>query len=242
MKWRPILFSGEMVRAIFDGRKTETRRVLRLPASVRILGQDVPVDTSFAETATLWRPSTIMLGTWEAVRDGISTYAQPCPYGAPGDGLWVREAHHLNSARCWAAEKTINPTDPWEACYYRAGWDRRAPHWRPSIHMPKWACRLFLRVLEVRVERVQDITWEAALAEGVVASDAWGAVTGDDLPQHPELPPNAAIDRGWADYTRAAFRHLWDAINAKRGYGWDANPWVWVVRFERTERPEDWTS
>jgi len=239
MKWRPILFSGEMVRAILDGRKTETRRVI-VPQPRRILAHD----ERLTEAMVIHVPDGWEWGDGYACGEHFppAVGGPPCPYGAPDDGLWVREKT-LMERHAW-----MNVDGGWEGCWGGPGScveycaDGAQPHhmdpdvlgspWmgrRPSIHMPKWTCRLFLRVLEVRVERVQDITEEGGRAENCVARGP-GLCTED---------PDAYMGCRSA---RTAFRRLWDSINAKRGYGWDANPWVWVVRFERTERPEDWTS
>ena len=127
-----------------------------------------------------------------------------CPYGKPGDRLWVRETHALVTATAYRAsvgvQQTVNPSDPSEAAIYRAGWDRtRSTRWRPSIHMPRWASRISLAITEVRVERLQAITAADARAEGVA---------------------------GVAEY-----RLLWDVIHGADA--WEVNPWVWVVVFER---------
>lgn len=195
-KERGILFTGPMVRAILDGRKTETRRVYR-PAKgyPRDDGETLPDGTG---------------GRW--------LDWGPCPYGRIGDRLWVREtwAHVPVTAyrMSTGVQQTANPNDPGMAAVYRSGWERSAPgRWRPSIHMPRWASRITLEVEEVRLERLQDLTPEDVRREGVVL---WDATTRGE---------------GIEDVRR--FGILWDSINAGRGHGWDANPWVWVIRFRR---------
>lgn len=192
-KERPILFSGPMVRAILEGKKTQTRRVVRPQPEII--------------------PGAPALQAWlEVVDDGTI----PCPYGVPGDRLWVRET--------WG--RTDYEYDgPFQNCtIYRADGesglsDVTANRWRPSIHMPRWASRLTLEVVDVRVERVQSISNTDAEAEGVAA---WAKAYCSQRPRD-ELQP-------WA-----YFQLLWDSINKSRGYGWDANPWVWVVEFRRVE-------
>jgi hypothetical protein len=194
-KARPILFSGPMVEAILAGRKRQTRRVMK------------------PQPANVWT---------EARMDrGVACFGAPwvkgihvvrCPYGQPGDRLWVRETWRPVPATAYRASEgvaqTINPTDPDEAAVYRAGWDRSGDHyWRPSIHMPRWASRLTLEITDVRVEPLQDISRADALAEGIHPSD------------QPHVPE------------RAMFQALWDSINAGRGFAWADNPWVWVVGF-----------
>ena len=189
---KPILFSGEMVRAILDGRKTQTRRVIKPQPSAGV------------------RRSVFVLSGLE---DGHGRELR-CPYGRPGDTLWVRET--------WASHKYMDDTKPSEftagaqmlPVWYRADGvqsDERGK-WRPSIFMPRWASRITLRVVDVRVEQVQDISEEDAVAEGVTKN----------------LPD------GWicAESHRMIFKRLWNSINGTRGYAWYTNPWVWVVEFE----------
>lgn len=190
---RPIIFSGPMIRAILEGRKTVTRRVIKGPTPIAV--------------GTGW-------SRWwsEKMQTQLSAsgFAKcHCPYGAPGDRLWVRET--------WA-DCSTNPLICEDTIAYRATepeWDRDCTgiRWRPSIHMPRWASRITLEITGVRVERVQDITEADAEAEGV---------RGDGL--------------GGNESMRVHFRWLWDKINASRGFGWDTNPWVWVVEFRRVEQ------
>lgn len=189
---RPILFNGPMVRAILDGRKTETRRVVE--------PQPDPVCTDIAQWpsqrgSAWWSPGYLNADAeWDFLPD------IRCPY-APGDLLWVREAFNPHYFGMRSAA-------------YRADWNGTAadvttePRWTPSIHMPRWASRITLRVEEVRIERLQGIGEGGAQREGVDA----------DLRR---------------ESRRAAFARLWDAINAGRGYSWASDPWVWVVRFSR---------
>ena len=210
MKERPILFSGPMVRAILDGRKTMTRRVLKRQPHEGvdavewqdhiIVGMNVPDQSGFA-----------------MMRGGvIESEAIRCPYGAPGDRLWVREAHWhrevfhadcLNDyeycATCERPDGSLDPND-----YHNMN-----GYWRkcPSIHMPRWASRINLEITGVRVERLQDITDADALAEGAC---------------HPD-------PRAKDGCYRSAFEGLWESINGAAS--WDANPFVWVVEFRRVD-------
>lgn len=211
MKERPILFSGEMVRAILDGRKTQTRRVTSALESLT-QSYDGP-RVSKVECRN---------GLWNFWTNGHGSSALPvahfkCPYGQPGDRLWVRET--------WATTYPLNDVKPSNLaagfpCEYAAGGssvgaplvDRGV--WRPSIHMPRWASRLTLEIVSVRVQRVQEITKADVLSEGT---------------------PGFELERASEDEARACFTQLWDTINRKRGFGWDKNPFCWVITFKRIQ-------
>lgn len=226
-KERPILFSGPMVRAILAGRKTQTRRVMNPQPTHRIVegraGLTIGMD-----------PALDGKGWYDA--DGIGPgRLVACPYGGIGDRMWVRETW---APMCRTADPTCwCETDEDRARHhyveYRAdtgdarpgGWDAApddldAPRWRPSIHMPRWACRLVLELTGVRVERLHEISAGDIAAEGV---------TIDGVAEWTKTP--------WTfiPTEHAAWRTLWDSLNAERGYGWDANPWVWVLTFRRVE-------
>jgi hypothetical protein len=204
-KERPIIFSTEMVKAILAGRKTQTRRVVKPQPA------DVENDA--------WRA--------EFFNDLITKgHDIGCPYGQVGDRLWVREAfwieHDADSddTKCWDCGINI-AEDNWAEVWYCAT-DREPDEMtcrfyskHPSIHMPRWASRITLEITEVRVERLQEISEEDAKTEGITISERTGLYQ----------PRNCA-------YAVWSFRELWDSINVKRGYGWDTNPWVWVISFQ----------
>ncbi len=215
---KPMLFSTDMVRAILEDRKTVTRRVVKPQPD----GRPVPMTKD-----SCWPGYFAIQGTEKVVR---------LPY-QPGDILWVRET--------WA-----------EMPYgfvYRAdgeepdGWDSD-DRWSPSIHMPRKAARLFLRVTSVRVEPLQDITEEGALAEGV--PDEWPMdpvycpyCKGEGLAGaiHPVSLGYMEIDCPRCAKARDRFANLWDSTikpKDRATYGWTSNPWVWVIEFERCDRPE----
>jgi len=201
---RPILFNGAMVRAIIEGRKTVTRRAIKhqpdVPVTDAIPRRNCPHGSATVEW--YWRPKHGHL-------NGVPSHGWDfkCPYGQPGDRLWVRETFAV-----YGDEKMA-------AIHYRA--DRpqhvgqKGMGYKPSIHMPRWACRILLEITEVRVERLQDISYEQAMAEGIThAGDGLFHVADS---RHLSLDP------------RESFAGLWDST----GGDWNANPWVWVVEFTR---------
>ncbi len=221
---KPIIFSTEMVRAILDDRKTQTRRVIRpQPDGVTVDGIAYKhVTREFVDKIN----GKLLRLTHD--RNGDPFAERIKPRYRPGDTLYVREAWLEENGRYFYRAdyedglvdpcETLSGGYPSECRYYPecVGCQRTAwrPPWKPSIHMPREAARLFLLVKNVRVERLQDITHVDAQCEGVeMASD-------DELQEY-----------GY----RAGFKQLWDSLNAKRGYSWESNPWVEVIEFERTE-------
>lgn len=189
----PILFNTEMVRAILDGRKDATRRIVK---------DFIPDDAVWGYTAFTHKGYISCRGTF-ADGDGEKFFKLPCE---PGDILYVRET--------W--KKAPN------GYYYYEDWQRNdiadITKWKPSIHMPKEAARIWLKVMNVRVERLQEITEVQAQAEGCNSGLLTGACT-----------------------ARGQFEDLWNSTIKKSDidrYGWDANSYVWVIEFERCEKPE----
>jgi len=206
MTTHPILFSAPMIRALLDGRKTQTRRVIKK------VGNNNHIDY---KNQILRR--TLSTHVLEAPKLGI------CPHGQIGDLLWVREtwSHDADSLESLRAEfEDIMPPQFPHGPYYRADGihENTGLKWKPCIFMPRWASRLTLRVADVHVERVQEISQTDAISEGLVVDSAGHAAPVDD-------------DICWTS-PRSAYRMLWDSINEKRGYGWAGNPWVWVIGFE----------
>jgi len=229
MKERPILFSGEMVRAILNGQKTQTRRVCKLQPTRDIYGW-------WILTADEGKPFLVngqacsVLKTTEVDDLRAALQSLPCPYGVPGDRLWVRECFGftaqwpLSYQRQWLAERS-----PWLpgniTMAYRADEPEGNWCWKPSIHMPKIYSRITLEIVNVRVERVREITEDDAREEGIIIPDY--------------MAGTVRLPHGGAPVLRTSygsrFADLWDRINAERGYGWDTNPWVWVIEFKRVE-------
>ena len=222
MKERPILFNGEMVRAILEGRKTQTRRVVK------------PQPTYDGRTCKHeWdaRGQIGVVGLYKACIYG--------PYGRVGDRLWVRETFVMGDypGRYDAAPDDGRPGelgDPdGRRCFYRAtepGLDVEEHGWSPSIHMPRWASRILLEVVDVRVERVQGITDEDAKAEGIEVT-AGGCYKN----YRPEIKEDDGVSIPSWHSPGVSFYSLWDSINNKHGFGSEVNPWVWVVTFKRIE-------
>lgn len=231
MTEHPIIFNGPMVRATLEGRKTQTRRVIKpqlhgIGPSHWYSHEPEGWWTCGDNTGTIWR----------------------CPYGLPSDRLWVREMWqvggwdellHVQRVNFRANDTAFIPNEPESsevddsmnewcgrtmdeliAAGYEAPDD--APFnlpegawpvkWRPSIHMPHWASRINLEVVNIWVERVQEIMGDDFYAEGCPDNFV-------------SLKDQIMVPQDW-------FRNLWDSLNAKRGLGWDANPWVWVIEFK----------
>ncbi|MGP0824383.1 hypothetical protein ACJ8PP_06020 [Serratia sp. CY82423] len=205
MKERPVIFNGEMVRAILDGRKTQTRRAIsdrhfHLIDVASQVGECYPLESGIDHA------------------NSQSYYREYCPFGQVGDRLWVRET--FMDLTGTGIEAT---TGKFEGFAYRAdtpagsyGDEVRKEYglkWTPSLHMPRKACRILLEITAVRVERLNDISEEDAKAEGVAPS------------QHIITPPEALY--------RVGFLKLWQSIYGEES--WGANPWVWVIEFRRVE-------
>ena len=232
---KPILFSAPMVRAILDGRKTVTRRVLN-KSNTFFNGMAWPQDVS--ESDCNWQSAWVDDGPLPAGKPGPYLHVE-WPYGKlcdggtdeklwarvyprkqPGDLLWVREA--------WSPIGELSEcTGPADIHYRATSTEAEAAlcEWKPSIHMPRWACRLRLRVTAVKVERLQDISEEDAIAEGIIAMRSRAGsvpitVYGYDANAQNHSPS-----------ARDAFSFLWTSINGPGS--WDVNPWVASYSFER---------
>lgn len=229
MKERPIIFSAPMVRALLDGSKSQTRRVVKpLPIILNRETNSLEVDD-------------------RNIANGRFAKQVACPYGQPGDRLWVRETFQYRGAsydghgiedsewfRCYGVDGAADNWDPdyphgWYPTHHMnvkkldaageqedegvTGWVTRRI---PSIHMPRWASRITLEVTAVRVERLQDISEADAMAEGIDK---------ESLASY----KRAGVDRP----AGFAYREIWESINGP--YSWDATPWVWVIEFRRPE-------
>lgn len=221
MNCKPILFNTDMMKAILAGQKTQTRRVIK-PQPRMILSYIAC--SSERRTAGKWSyPSELDWKMWEDER-----YKLPADFSEEekaqlwvppvdaDDTLWVRETWYKDAGRyLYRADYGENEH------FYQSG-NEIAMHWHPSIHMPKEAARIFLRVKRVGVERLQDITADGIRAEGLTSM---------------------AASCGDTEIALAEWKNLWDSTIKKTDlpcYGWEANPWVWVIEFERSKKPEGW--
>jgi len=211
MSEKPILFKGEMVKAILEGRKSQTRRILKPQPVV------CPLNPLYVD----WKDATYST-------DSESLFNE-LPYKV-GDTLWVRETWQAfkpgierfggNSAMAGLTMRVCAhpPIEGNSEIEYRADNDKGG-NWRPSIFMPRWASRITLKVTGVQIQRLQDITGEDAQSEGVEYCDING---------HDDCFFGASL-QGY----KCSFERLWDSINVKRGYSWESNPWVQVIEFEK---------
>jgi len=213
MSERPILFSSPMVRAILDGRKTQTRRIVK-------------PQPMLSDTLVYYNE---LLGEWRWINERIDEGgALRCPYGGVGDVLWVREAFH---------------TSPHFGCLYRADYDdgallpKVAAHggWKPSIYMPRSLSCIDLEITGIRVERLQGISREDAIAEGIEPThiDSLGRQQWRVYPHQDGTPGEevaAYVGRPTTSRPIDSYKSLWLSINGPGS--WDANPWVWVIEFK----------
>lgn len=224
-KERPILFSGQMVRAILDGRKTVTRRVMRT--------NHVGYSAFYRWDGEPHRRATMRCANETA--PGTSVFCENNRFGVPDDRLWVRETwcyahpdyHDEGEGRRKGDRPVREHPSPWW-CHYAATDDVDEPKWRPSIYMPRWASRITLEIVDVRVERLHDITEEDARAEGVdwARPEPFGEKWDDDDREDPR-----EVGYGSGSFALDNFRRLWSSISGAES--WAANPWVWRIEFRR---------
>ncbi|WP_395314810.1 hypothetical protein [Enterobacter roggenkampii] len=228
-----MIFNGEMVRAILDGRKTQTRRVMKVQPSDGFHpthnGYDLDLNAHWYTPGVVDKNGYLQPAKKDVFGVADENEGYTCPFGAVGDRIWVREAFQgplvseefLEEYRAYPA-KFENP----EYCEYAADGGPRPEYcdlddnlrhgWRPSIHMPRWASRLTLEITSVRVERLRDLSEDDAKSEGIT-------------------PPSGGVLPGW-EY-RINFRELWMSIYGSDN--WEANPWVWVIEFKVVPNVQD---
>ena len=206
VKERGLICTGESVRAILDDRKTMMRRVVKLPRPM----EKPHLYFNVSDEWTVYDDATTPKSDWHSIA---------CPYGKPGDRLFVRETWLQ-----WDWEDLGTEPQSADTLRFRADGDIPAVKWRPSIFMPRWASRITLEITNVRVERLQDISEEDAKAEGVPIDDS----PCDHARQRCE--DIGCLGPGY----RSSFCDRWEDINGKK-YPWSSNPWVWCISFRRIE-------
>lgn len=238
MKERGMIFNGEMVRAILGGRKTQTRREVKLNLDIAFLATTYDWATSLAtnhyqgltEEQIQQKAESLRGVIHPVILDNGQMVSIICPHGKPGDRIWVRETFCPVDDTQYGGEKWVDyrATPKFEASH-PAGWDSapsdaEALKWRASIHMPRWASRILLEITDLRVERLNAISEEDVDAEGFAG----------DYPTSvfPNLFPGEPKD--WSHLSmRDCYGVLWKSIYGEES--WKANPWVWVIEFKRVE-------
>lgn len=246
MKEHGMIFNGEMVRAILDGRKTQTRRIMKDQPSDGFHpthnGYDLDLNAHWYTPSVVDKNGYLHPAKKDVFGVADENEGRTCPFGAVGDLIWVREAFQgplvseelLEEYRAYP-EKFENP----EYCEYAADGGPRPEYcdlddnlrhgWRPSIHMPRWASRLTLEITGVRVERLNGISETDAEAEGIDmealfdAQDCYDCIADHNMTGRPTAT--------------GAFKYLWESIYGEEN--WQANPWVWVIEFKVVPNVQD---
>lgn len=221
MKYIPILLSTQMVQARLDGRKNMTRRtkgleiINKLPDNWEYVGKtpehDVPYPINRGIIGNPWYQWTKSIGKSE-------TFIAQCPYGQIGDVLWVRESFCKDINNNYVFKTMFGVSDSFK--------------WKPSIYMPKAACRLFFEITDIRVERLQDISENDAISEGIEVLDGHS--------NYKNYLYGDGMNYTYVKTPKLSFCTLWKSINGEES--WEANPWVWVIEFKEIEKPKLWTN
>ena len=221
MKERGMIFNAEMVRALLDGRKTQTRRIIKDCT----VGRD--------QISKFIQIGKKFIGCYP--EDVPELIRECCPYGIPGDRIWVREAFRVHSRATDVATLVYKASErnSWTEQTHRvpvAVCNKPATpeKWTPSLHMPRWASRILLEITDVRVERLNVISEEDARAEGVGIA-LWFAAIGVPESEWTSLGKQGAMQASHIN----KFATLWESIYGAES--WKANPWVWVIEFKRAE-------
>lgn len=219
MKQRPILFSTPMVQAILEGRKTMTRRIIKPQPILFYNGWKWEGTRPKAKQNS--GAMAVFNHTGEPTGDPCLAWA--CKYGREGDVLWVRETWCHNAEEEGSFLYRATHTEAWDE-------ETGGSPWKPSIHMPKSAARIFLQITNVRVERLQDISEEDSKAEGMKPT-LFHSSTG----RYEEITPEHVFYGSAIHKFRTGFKNLWMKINGEES--WKSNHWVWVIDFKRIEKP-----
>jgi len=216
MKTRPILFSGPMVRALLAGEKTQTRRIIKSqPYSngYHFDGQEILCHNDYLPPSAMLMD--VKFGNYIDTISNLEGWESLCPYGQPGDRLYVRETWNFNKNAIGSAREEDGPFEYAADGHKSQTIDDR---WWPSIHMPRYASRIMLEITKVRIEQLHDITDDDAYDEGV---QTWAAEVQENGNKFSSI--------------RSAWQALWEGINGVES--WKSNPWVWVVEFKRVTPP-----
>jgi hypothetical protein len=233
VKERPVIFSGPMVKAILEGRKTQTRRICKPACDMggELAGSVHPAKES--GWIAWWPGNDLGLADFTklAYQDGFQ-----CPYGKPGERLWVRESAYISQPNFGLPEDATHKDydgQPRVVSYtVDMGFDAKrcaedyGVKCSPSIHMPRWASRITLEITSVKVERVQDISQQDVLAEGIIEATKDEKLIKYGLREWPWMD--------WRLSPKDAFFKLWESIHGPDS--WATNPWLWVVEFRRIEQ------
>lgn len=235
MKFRPILFSTDMVQALLDDRKTMTRRTKGLEK----------INENPNDWQLCWVGNTTINKKYEA----FGTMFQhkitnkvlfiEFPYGYNGDVLWVRESFNIVSCTAFSEGlhvgiTGINITELTNCIFKADHINNKKLRWKPSIHMPKIGCRLFLEITNIRCERLQDISYEDAINEGI---QRVYNISNKQLPESVKAYKDYRDNTNYFERQDYSFLSLWEKINGKESE--NANPWVWVIEFKRIEKPQN---
>ncbi|WP_312112024.1 hypothetical protein [Pantoea septica] len=237
MTERPIIFNADMVRAVLNGSKTQTRRVIQSAAkNMQARGHEVishraPGDKWYGDYVYSMRDRS---GVWQDFTN--EQFLAKCPFGAVGDRLWVRETFATLEPGSY---EPVTPCDGYAQVVRYAASDRlansdrdvRGFNWRPSIHMPRWASRITLEITGVRVERLQDISHRDACREGLFREEYnWRE---NEFPLDDIAYRTSPTAKTRFSCPKQCFQELWESIYKPES--WQANPWVWVIEFRRVE-------
>ena len=220
VKERPIIFSGEMVKAILDGKKTMTRHLVKF--------KDFTTDSITPLHIELAEGRYCLFNE----RNGWLIGYPKCKFGEIGDRLWVRETWQEIGPDCLLTYKATYPSDLYakrpelENVPPLAGLKERGYLWKSPMFMPRWASRILLEITDIRVERLQDISEQDCEKEGLRILPASGRYVVNPGDQHFGGASHDAVE---------VFSWLWDSINAKKGYPWSSNPWVWAIELKVIE-------
>lgn len=246
MKYKPIIMGADSVRAILDGKKTMTRRVVKpQPINMPDGAYINPYNHNYEHFTAWTMDNKMLLGCGGNIKN---TAHWKCPYGIVGDRLWVKET--------WTTQHDgIHDDNGFGIYVYKADGEwldntegGNVSRWESPIFMPKEASRITLEITDIRVEKLQSIMEKDAKAEGVISDDEYADRAGEEnlfpcpicngYQVHEALGYNLGItevDCTACDTEKKRYSIIWDSLNAKRGYPWASNPWVWVVEFKLVE-------